>query len=361
MKHLSAKKDAKEFLNRKNNDSSDAINTLLNKTSWIDSSKVKQCKKCNSNFTLTKRKHHCRSCGQVFCKKCSSYEIVVKSELKRSCFECFERITLKLENDNNNINYENNNHITKIEEKQISSKQTSNITSEVHTLTKNQAFERSLGKIKSNDSNEINYKNSIIPWSEGFAFISKKNNKHIIDAVYPDNLFSDDMLDSIAYSSIPDSPIKGNRVDQIEFNYMFRSRDTSLELDTNSIFYNCFVLYRQNTIKNEYSNDICQSSLVFISRWPVPHLAFRLLSLLEESFMLHNSFNENNNIILINSNNNSDSDDETSCKAIKSSHIMKDLSNIPLQNLLMVSFSHIMIWDLPAPSKIMTLPFLGEV
>lgn len=36
---------------------------------WADAN---CCHRCRSNFTLIKRKHHCRACGQVFCHECSS-------------------------------------------------------------------------------------------------------------------------------------------------------------------------------------------------------------------------------------------------------------------------------------------------
>jgi hypothetical protein len=38
--------------------------------SWVDSSFIQNCQKCNTQFTLFFRKHHCRACGCVFCGNC---------------------------------------------------------------------------------------------------------------------------------------------------------------------------------------------------------------------------------------------------------------------------------------------------
>ena len=37
---------------------------------WIKDDSVNNCYSCNTPFTLFKRKHHCRSCGRIFCFYC---------------------------------------------------------------------------------------------------------------------------------------------------------------------------------------------------------------------------------------------------------------------------------------------------
>lgn len=42
-------------------------------TTWIPDERVQRCFSCNSSFSILRRKHHCRSCGRVFCDACTSY------------------------------------------------------------------------------------------------------------------------------------------------------------------------------------------------------------------------------------------------------------------------------------------------
>ncbi|XP_012675751.2 zinc finger FYVE domain-containing protein 9 isoform X3 [Clupea harengus] len=39
---------------------------------WVPDSKAPICMKCEIKFTFTKRRHHCRACGKVFCAACCS-------------------------------------------------------------------------------------------------------------------------------------------------------------------------------------------------------------------------------------------------------------------------------------------------
>ncbi|CAH0554729.1 unnamed protein product [Brassicogethes aeneus] len=42
---------------------------------WIPDTEAPKCMSCGANFTVVKRRHHCRSCGKVFCARCSSNSI----------------------------------------------------------------------------------------------------------------------------------------------------------------------------------------------------------------------------------------------------------------------------------------------
>lgn len=39
---------------------------------WVPDSLVKRCKRCSEPFSIWRRKHHCRLCGNVFCASCCS-------------------------------------------------------------------------------------------------------------------------------------------------------------------------------------------------------------------------------------------------------------------------------------------------
>ncbi|CAN9500501.1 unnamed protein product [Ophioblennius macclurei] len=42
---------------------------------WIPDAEAQVCMKCGVKFTFTKRRHHCRACGKVFCALCSNLKI----------------------------------------------------------------------------------------------------------------------------------------------------------------------------------------------------------------------------------------------------------------------------------------------
>lgn len=46
---------------------------------WIPDERVKRCFGCGTSFSMIRRKHHCRSCGRVFCSACSAYRELIPS------------------------------------------------------------------------------------------------------------------------------------------------------------------------------------------------------------------------------------------------------------------------------------------
>jgi len=64
-----------------------------NPTLWVPDHAVAACMKCSTNFWFGRRKHHCRNCGFLFCRDCSSRMIPIPSEQLyhpvRVCDNCF--------------------------------------------------------------------------------------------------------------------------------------------------------------------------------------------------------------------------------------------------------------------------------
>ncbi len=50
--------------------------------SWIDDRIITHCSGCKTQFNIWVRKHHCRSCGQVFCHYCSTQTIKIPSDYR---------------------------------------------------------------------------------------------------------------------------------------------------------------------------------------------------------------------------------------------------------------------------------------
>ncbi|XP_062977056.1 lateral signaling target protein 2 homolog isoform X2 [Elgaria multicarinata webbii] len=40
---------------------------------WVPDSTCSHCMACHASFTFLRRRHHCRSCGKIFCSRCSSH------------------------------------------------------------------------------------------------------------------------------------------------------------------------------------------------------------------------------------------------------------------------------------------------
>ncbi|CAG9834081.1 unnamed protein product [Diabrotica balteata] len=60
---------------------------------WIPDVEAPKCMSCRVNFTVVKRRHHCRNCGKVFCARCSSNSVPLPKfglvKPVRVCNKCF--------------------------------------------------------------------------------------------------------------------------------------------------------------------------------------------------------------------------------------------------------------------------------
>eukprot|EP00731_Ephydatia_muelleri_P001734 Em0001g1734a len=58
---------------------------------WLPDNSVSMCQLCSVHFTLTKRRHHCRACGMIFCAECAGYVANLKyldNKPGRVCHTC---------------------------------------------------------------------------------------------------------------------------------------------------------------------------------------------------------------------------------------------------------------------------------
>ncbi|XP_019854093.1 PREDICTED: FYVE and coiled-coil domain-containing protein 1-like [Amphimedon queenslandica] len=64
------------------------------KGQWLDSRDVVNCMGCKIIFSMFNRKHHCRSCGKVFCGNCCSHKAQLPSNKDpvRVCAGCYGKI-----------------------------------------------------------------------------------------------------------------------------------------------------------------------------------------------------------------------------------------------------------------------------
>ncbi|XP_068196270.1 zinc finger FYVE domain-containing protein 9 isoform X2 [Antennarius striatus] len=63
---------------------------------WVPDSQAPVCMKCDVKFTFTKRRHHCRACGKVFCAACCNLKcklIYMDRKDARVCVTCHSVLT----------------------------------------------------------------------------------------------------------------------------------------------------------------------------------------------------------------------------------------------------------------------------
>jgi 1-phosphatidylinositol-3-phosphate 5-kinase len=66
---------------------------------WMPDRLCRHCYACDTPFTVFRRRHHCRICGQVFCSNCSGFFVPSKNPnqnpdaktILRACKMCFEQ------------------------------------------------------------------------------------------------------------------------------------------------------------------------------------------------------------------------------------------------------------------------------
>lgn len=60
-----------------------------NQIRWVPDSEAPNCTSCGIAFSFSRRRHHCRLCGQVVCQSCSPSKVRIGRESIRACDDCF--------------------------------------------------------------------------------------------------------------------------------------------------------------------------------------------------------------------------------------------------------------------------------
>ncbi|RXN29157.1 RUN and FYVE domain-containing 1-like protein [Labeo rohita] len=86
---LSVEKEQRQNLQRelqREQDNSAELRTQLQQLqglqtghAWLKDDEATQCKQCQKEFSIARRKHHCRNCGDIYCNSCSSNELALPS------------------------------------------------------------------------------------------------------------------------------------------------------------------------------------------------------------------------------------------------------------------------------------------
>ncbi|CAM1312891.1 RUFY1 (predicted) [Pycnogonum litorale] len=66
------------------------VNKTLKEAVWTSDKEAVNCKQCEKQFNVARRRHHCRNCGEIFCNDCSDNTMPLPSSAKpvRVCDNC---------------------------------------------------------------------------------------------------------------------------------------------------------------------------------------------------------------------------------------------------------------------------------
>eukprot|EP00898_Chlorokybus_atmophyticus_P001950 jgi/Chlat1/2756/Chrsp187S02938 len=82
-----------EWIAARKREGNNPLAMLEERQHWVPDEVVKQCTACQAPFTALRRKHHCRSCGDIFCDACTRGRVEVSADngvntLVRICDSC---------------------------------------------------------------------------------------------------------------------------------------------------------------------------------------------------------------------------------------------------------------------------------
>jgi hypothetical protein len=60
------------------------VTKQIHEYQWQQDDQVAACNICIKDFSVARRKHHCRRCGRIFCNECSDNKMTLPSSSKVS-------------------------------------------------------------------------------------------------------------------------------------------------------------------------------------------------------------------------------------------------------------------------------------
>lgn len=68
------------------------VAALAQKNDWVQDVDRSKCRSCLQSFSMLKRRHHCRVCGEILCASCTSFQVLQLDGPKvRICKECVSK------------------------------------------------------------------------------------------------------------------------------------------------------------------------------------------------------------------------------------------------------------------------------
>lgn len=173
---------------------------------WLPDHETSTCMSCDSLFTLIKRRHHCRSCGKIFCGDCCRQRaklLYLDNKEARVCGNCFNLLEYTLSNtevDSDNAT-SNVNRIEQIPSPSSSNQQARTLTSNLSS--KVQGVLKSASQIRDRN-NECNTSTS--------SSSDQQLNKQVIfsDGVRPGTDLSESFPYPVPTSSSTGSPVSAS-------------------------------------------------------------------------------------------------------------------------------------------------------
>eukprot|EP00756_Hemistasia_phaeocysticola_P044007 Hpha_TRINITY_DN17589_c0_g1::TRINITY_DN17589_c0_g1_i1::g.92551::m.92551 len=75
----------------------DMLGVALPQRLWQSDEEASHCSRCGEDFTMIRRRHHCRACGRLRCGRCSRKKTpllpdIGPARMMRVCDDCFDRL-----------------------------------------------------------------------------------------------------------------------------------------------------------------------------------------------------------------------------------------------------------------------------